>query len=122
MDVAAELGADAVSFWSGTPADAASPEELLDRLVDGCQQLCDYAETRGMRLAFEPEPGMFIDTMARYAELRERVDHPLFGLTLDIGHLHCLGEDADRATICGAGASGCGTSTSRTCAAASTTI
>ncbi len=35
---------------------------------------------------------MFIDTMDRYAELRRRVDHPLFGLTIDIGHLHCLGE------------------------------
>ena len=35
---------------------------------------------------------MFIDTMARFAELKERVDHPLFGLTIDIGHLHCQGE------------------------------
>ena len=51
---------------------------------------------RGVRLAFEPEPGMFIDTMAQFAELHERVDHPLFGLTLDVGHLHCQGETADR--------------------------
>src|ERR1043166_4853209 len=43
-------------------------------------------------MAFEPEPGMFIDTMAKYAELRRRVDHPRFGLTLDVGHLHCMGE------------------------------
>ena len=35
---------------------------------------------------------MLIDTMDRYAELRQRVDHPLFGLTIDIGHLHCQGE------------------------------
>ena len=47
---------------------------------------------RQVRLAFEPEPGMFIDTMARFAELHARVDHPSFGLTLDVGHLHCLGE------------------------------
>jgi sugar phosphate isomerase/epimerase len=92
VDIAAELGADAVSFWSGTATDAASPEEHWERLADGCLQLCHYAETRRMRLAFEPEPGMFIDTMDRYAELRRRVDHSLFGLTIDIGHLHCLGE------------------------------
>ena len=92
VDVAAELGSDAVSFWSGTPKDAASPDEHLVRLADGCLQLCRHAETRRVRLAFEPEPGMLIDTMARFAELRERVDHPLFGLTIDIGHLHCLGE------------------------------
>lgn len=35
---------------------------------------------------------MFIDTMKRFQSLRRRVDHPLLGLTLDIGHLHCQGE------------------------------
>jgi sugar phosphate isomerase/epimerase len=35
---------------------------------------------------------MFIDTMAKYAELHRRVAHPLFGLTLDVGHLHCQGD------------------------------
>ena len=45
-----------------------------------------------MLLAFEPEPGMFIDTMDKYAELHRRVDHPAFGLTIDVGHLHCNGE------------------------------
>jgi len=64
----------------------------MERLVQGCLRLCDYAAERNVRLAFEPEPGMFIDTMARFAELREKVEHPLFGLTIDIGHLHCLGE------------------------------
>lgn len=92
VDIAAALQADAVSFWSGTPRDDAAPEQLLERLVAGCQQLCVYAAARGVRLAFEPEPGMVIDTMERYAALREQVAHPAFGLTLDIGHLHCLDE------------------------------
>ena len=92
VDVAAELGSDAVSFWSGAATDAALAEERLERLAEGCRQLCRHAEVRSIRLAFEPEPGMFIDTMDRYAELRRRVDHPLFGLTIDVGHLHCLGE------------------------------
>jgi sugar phosphate isomerase/epimerase len=30
--------------------------------------------------------------MPRFASLLERVNHPNFGLTLDIGHLHCQGE------------------------------
>ncbi len=91
-DVAADLGSDAVSFWSGSPDDSAPDEELMRRLTDGCRRLCDYAAGRGVALAFEPEPGMFIDTMARFAELRRRVDHPSFGLTIDVGHLHCMGE------------------------------
>ena len=92
VDVAAELGSDAVSFWSGTPDDAAPEEELMRRLADGCRRLCDHAARRGVPLAFEPEPGMFIDTMTRFDELRRRVDHPAFGLTIDVGHLHCMGE------------------------------
>jgi len=92
IDLAAALQADAVSFWSGSPDVPASGEVLLDRLVGACRELCVYAADRGMRLAFEPEPGMFIDTMAKYADLHRRVAHPAFGLTLDIGHLYCLGE------------------------------
>jgi sugar phosphate isomerase/epimerase len=92
VDTAALLGAEAVSFWSGTATEPASKETLMDRLATGCRQLCEYAERRQVRLAFEPEPGMFIDTMTRWADLHQRVAHPRFGLTLDLGHLHCLGE------------------------------
>jgi sugar phosphate isomerase/epimerase len=92
VDIAWELGADAVSLWSGTaPRD--TPERIQwKRLLAGCRQLADHAAKRGVRLAFEPEPGMFIDTMPRFAELHERLAHPAFGLTLDIGHLQCMGE------------------------------
>ncbi len=92
VDMAADLDAGAVSFWSGSPVEAASDEISMERLVEGCRRLCDRAERRNVRLAFEPEPGMFVDTMTRWEELHRRVGHPLFGLTLDIGHLHCLGE------------------------------
>jgi sugar phosphate isomerase/epimerase len=90
--VARDLSSDAVSFWSGAPEDDAPPAVLMDRLVEGCRRLCEYAAGHGVRLAFEPEPGMFIDTMDRFALLHERVGHPQFGLTIDIGHLHCQGE------------------------------
>jgi sugar phosphate isomerase/epimerase len=92
MDLARELGSDAVSFWSGSAREPAPDLELMERLVHRCRRLCEYAARREVVLAFEPEPGMFIDTMARFTELHERVDHPAFGLTLDIGHLHCMGE------------------------------
>jgi sugar phosphate isomerase/epimerase len=35
---------------------------------------------------------MFVDTLERFARLDERVNHPLFDLTIDVGHLHCTGE------------------------------
>jgi sugar phosphate isomerase/epimerase len=92
VQTAAELGSDAVSFWSGAPTDRAPRKELMERLLHGCGKLCEAADLHHVRLAFEPEPGMFIDTMARFAQLHRRVAHPAFGLTLDIGHLHCMAE------------------------------
>ena len=89
---AAALSAECVSFWSGTPTDDAPPSEFMHRLVGECRRMADFAGGLGVRLAFEPEPGMFIDRMAKFAELHGRVYHPAFGLTLDVGHLVCLGE------------------------------
>jgi L-ribulose-5-phosphate 3-epimerase len=92
VTIAADLGAGAVSFWSGTAQQAEPDAVLLGRLAEGCLHLCDLAEHRGVRLAFEPEPGMFIDTMHRFAELDRRINRPNFGLTMDVGHLYCQGE------------------------------
>jgi sugar phosphate isomerase/epimerase len=55
------------------------------------------AERQKVALAFEPEPGMLIDTIDRYNELLDRladrsIDASRLGLTIDVGHLHCQGE------------------------------
>jgi sugar phosphate isomerase/epimerase len=90
--LAADLDADCVSYWSGTPVGDSPPKIHMARLVEACLRLCDFAEGRRVRLAFEPEPGMFIDTMDKFAELHGKVNRPNFGLTLDVGHLQCNGE------------------------------
>ncbi|HZZ72172.1 MAG TPA: sugar phosphate isomerase/epimerase family protein [Pirellulales bacterium] len=96
IDVAAALDSDCVSFWSGAVKDGAAgrpaDQEVWERLTIGVREVLDYAAQRQVNLGFEPEPGMFIDTMDRYQELLNRIDAPQFLLTLDIGHLHCLGE------------------------------
>ncbi len=92
INIAAELKSDVVSFWSGTPTQEEDPRKHFQQLCEGCKLLSDYAGDKDVFLAFEPEPGMFIDTMDRFAELHAAINHPHFGLTIDIGHLHCLGE------------------------------
>jgi len=94
IDLATRWPPHIVSLWSGAAptANGADKSTLLARLRDELLPLLDYAHKRGVRLAFEPEPGMLIDTMTRYEELFESVAHPAFGLTLDLGHLHCQGE------------------------------
>ncbi len=93
IDVASELGATAVSFWSGILRDPIREDEALERLAEALLPILQHAESRRMRLAFEPEPGMFIDTFARFARLDERIRHPLFDLTVDVGHVHCIESD-----------------------------
>jgi sugar phosphate isomerase/epimerase len=90
--LAATLEADAVSFWSGAKRDESPPSIHMARLVEACLRLSDFAGDRGMRLAFEPEPGMFIDTMDKFGELHAKVNRRNFGLTLDVGHCVCQGE------------------------------
>jgi sugar phosphate isomerase/epimerase len=97
IDIASALGSDCVSLWSGAVRDGAGDRQAMDRLVSGLVEVIDYAGRRGVTLAFEPEPGMLIDSMARYADLlaelsTRRVDLERFRLTIDIGHLHCQGE------------------------------
>ncbi|MCA9107849.1 MAG: sugar phosphate isomerase/epimerase [Planctomycetales bacterium] len=92
IDLAAELGADCVSLWSGIVRDDASADEVLDRLASGLEQVCRHAEAANVDIGFEPEPGMAIDTMGRFARLIEWFDSPRLRLTLDIGHLYCQGE------------------------------
>lgn len=92
IDAAEFLGSDCVSLWSGVVRDKAAEPEVWDRLIASLQEVFDYANDRAVTIGFEPEPGMFIDTMARFAELQKRLNPPSLKLTLDVGHLHCQGE------------------------------
>ena len=92
IDLAIALESKVVSFWSGALSSPMSESAALDRLATEIRALLDHAEQHDVVLAFEPEPGMFIDTFARFAQLDERIRHPLLQLTVDIGHVHCLEE------------------------------
>ena len=93
VDIAVELGAACVSLWSGVVRDAADEAAIWARLAGSLSPVLDHAAARGMPLGFEPEPGMAIDTLARYHELLERLGRPdHLRLTVDIGHMECMGE------------------------------
>ena len=93
IDVAADLGAGCVSLWSGIGRDAASLETFGNRLADGLAEIMAHAARTGVVVAFEPEPGMVIDTLARAATLFDRLGRPdHLRLTVDVGHMECMGE------------------------------
>lgn len=89
--IAAAVNAPVVSLWSGHAPAGMPPGQAWDRLLAGCARIAAEAADRGVLLGFEPEPGMFVDTLDRYLELRHRLGAPEpLGLTLDIGHCRCL--------------------------------
>jgi L-ribulose-5-phosphate 3-epimerase len=88
VQVGADLGAEAVSFWAGI-----GPAERWDRLVDGTAQIVEFAAAKDVTLGFEPEPGMLVNDIADWRRLYEDLGRPSnFGVTLDIGHCRCLEE------------------------------
>ena len=93
IEIAAELGADCVSLWSGVGRDAADGDAFWSRLMVGLEQILAHAASCGVVIGFEPEPGMFIDTLDRATMLRDRLGRPeALGLTVDLGHMECMGE------------------------------
>jgi sugar phosphate isomerase/epimerase len=118
VDCAAALGSDCVSLWSGTAAAGRAPAgtdrapsgtdrapstdgprcsawsrpEAIARLAQGLRQVLDYAGQQHVSIAFEPEPGMLIDSIEAWEELVTQAELPELRLTLDVGHLHCQGE------------------------------
>jgi sugar phosphate isomerase/epimerase len=89
---AAELESDCVSLWSGVLRQPLPHAEAMGLLAEGMEEVLDIAAGAGVPVGFEPEPGMLVDTMARFGDLLSAVDAPNLRLTLDIGHLQCQGE------------------------------
>ncbi|MER6010773.1 sugar phosphate isomerase/epimerase family protein [Streptomyces bluensis] len=93
LRVAADLGSPTVHLCSGPAPDRLQEEDAWKRLAAGVETVLQTAERYGVALAFEPEPYMFVDTVERCLDLAERVGgHELFGITLDVGHAHCVEE------------------------------
>ena len=86
------MGSNTLSFWSGKPDFEAAEDSYWQLLIEQCIEISKQVENSGMKIAFEPEPGMFIDTMDKFEQLHKAISHSKFGLTLDIGHLECMNE------------------------------
>ncbi|ASR34967.1 sugar phosphate isomerase [Prauserella marina] len=99
--IAAELGADCVSFWSGVaPSDVDEPV-AWSRLAEGVEAVLSdggLAEA-GVRYALEPEPGHFVQHVEQALELRHTLGSPeRLGITLDVGH--CVAVEPVSAAEC----------------------
>ncbi len=65
---------------------------VLPRLADGCRQITEYAQAKGIRTMVENH-GYFCQDSDRVEALVNTVAHPNFGLLVDMGNFLCVDED-----------------------------
>ena len=105
IDLAVALEAPVVSLWAGAEPEghewSQAPAALRERLAEGLERVLEHARAGGVRIGFEPEPGMFIERPSGFAELRELMGErgADLGLTLDVGHLVVTGDRPEAAVI-----------------------
>jgi L-ribulose-5-phosphate 3-epimerase len=87
--IAAALGADTISLWSGIPAAEVAHDDAWRYLAEGVTRLHELIAPLGVRIAFEPEPGMLVSSLADWERLRDATSMSAFGLALDVGHVPC---------------------------------
>jgi sugar phosphate isomerase/epimerase len=97
LEVGAATGAEAVSFWSGIPWPGDDPGEAWRRLVEGVGLVCERASELGVTAAFEPEPGMLVETPDGYTRLAAEVEG--LSLALDTGHCLVTGDRAPERAV-----------------------
>jgi len=97
VDVAEILGVpgmrhDASSGW---PADRVGPksfEAALPRLAEGCRSVTQYAQKKGIKTMVENH-GFFCQESVRVEQLVSAVDHPNFGVLIDMGNFLCADDE-----------------------------
>lgn len=97
IGMAGDFGAKTISLQPGGPlvGTTISRELAGERFAEGLGEVMPAAKARGLILAIEPEPGLFIETAAEYMAFKERyfADEPAVAMNCDVGHLYCVGDD-----------------------------
>lgn len=97
--IAAGLGADCVSFWSGIRPATVDEDTAWRRMRVGVSEVLEEAAALNVPLGLEPEPGMFVEHLSDALRLREELGAPaLLGVTLDVGH--CVAVEQEDAASC----------------------
>ena len=98
IDVAVELGAPQILVTSGW-ADLDEPaEDAWARSVAMLRSVCDYADTRGIRVALEalqPSESVLVNTAQDVARILEAVDRPNLKACIDFGAMEVAGDTID---------------------------
>jgi len=92
LQFARDIGARNISITSGRMLGGMPPERAARQFVESIKPVLDRADTMGVDLGIECEPGLFLEYVAERPEWINRLNHPRLGANLDIGHSQVIGE------------------------------
>jgi sugar phosphate isomerase/epimerase len=94
LHLAQELGAPHITIEPGGPLAAGQSWQAgADIFYDELMPCIEVAETLGVPILIEPEPGLLIERFQQYLDFVGRIDSSMIGLNFDLGHAYCVGED-----------------------------
>ena len=83
---------DASAGWPNDHVGPRSFAAALPRLAQGCRAVTEYAAAKGIRTMVENH-GFFCQESARVEQLVTAVDHPNFGVLVDMGNFLCADDE-----------------------------
>lgn len=97
IDLAADFHARTISLQPGGPMIGMyiSRQVAGERFAEGLSRCVERARQKGVILAIEPEPGLFIQTAGEYLDFKNTFFRNIdcVRMNCDIGHLFCVGDD-----------------------------
>jgi sugar phosphate isomerase/epimerase len=97
IEFASEMQCKTVSIQPGGPmiGTTMNRQTAGRRFANGLERLIPLAESLGITIAIEPEPGLFIQTAAEYMEFKSTFfsSDSNIQMNCDIGHLFCVNDD-----------------------------
>jgi sugar phosphate isomerase/epimerase len=98
IDVAATLGSPVVRIFAGGVPKGGDPKEARKWVVECIHLALEHAAKRGIFLALENDGGL-TDDAAGTLEIVRAIEHPWFGMNLDMGNFHSADPYAELETL-----------------------
>jgi sugar phosphate isomerase/epimerase len=92
LEFARAIGAANISITSGRCLGGMPPDRAATQFAESIKPILDRAESLGIDVGIECEPGLFIEYVAELKQWIDRLGSARLGANLDIGHSVVIGE------------------------------
>jgi sugar phosphate isomerase/epimerase len=93
LEFARAINAAHISITSGRCLGGMPPDLAAVQLRESLLPILDRADSLGINVGIECEPGLFLEYAAELRDWIDRLQHPRLGANLDIGHSQVAGEN-----------------------------